>query len=64
MSTSVFQCQGSSSFTCWPICEITCAARGYKENTTGGEEEKNCYLKLKSERDFYSFPRYLKNSFS
>ena len=38
------------------IGEIKRAAREYKKNTKGGgEEEKNCYLKFKSERDFLQF---------
>ena len=36
----------------WLICEITRAASEYKNNTKGGVEEKNYYLKFKSERDF------------
>ena len=39
------------------IGEIKRAAREYKKNTKGGGggEEKNCYLKFKSERDFLQF---------
>ena len=40
------------------IDEIKRAAREYKKNTKGGgggKEEKNCYLKFKSERDFQKF---------
>ena len=38
------------------IDEIKRAAREYKKNTKGGgKEEKNCYLKFKSERDFLQF---------
>ena len=34
---------------------MTRTAREYKENTKGGEEEKNRYLKCKSGRDFQQF---------
>ena len=36
----------------WFICEITCAAREYKKNIRGREEEQNCYLKFENERGF------------
>ena len=35
-----------------------CAAREYKKNTKGGEEEKNCHLKFKNERNFLHSPYY------
>ena len=36
----------------WLICEITRTMREYKKNAKGVEEEKNCFLKFKNERDF------------
>ena len=36
----------------WLIYEITRAAREYIKNTKRKEEEKNCYLKFKNDRDF------------
>ena len=45
----------------WLICEITRAARDYEKNTKGAEEERNCYLKFKSKRDFVqNEPNYFK----
>ena len=35
-----------------------CAAREYKKNTKGGEEEKNSHLKFKNERNFLHSPYY------
>ena len=55
MSMSVFQFKVRVLWRDWLICEIKRAVRAYQKDTKGGEEEKNCYLKFKSERDFLQF---------
>ena len=55
MSMSVVQCQGKGSLT-WLANLWNQACRAcIPKDTKGGEEEKNCYLKFKIERDFLQF---------